>query len=561
MRAITYARVSTDAQERDGTSLDTQERACLGFARQQGWLVIESVRDAASGFSLDRDGIERVRELLRAGAADVVISYAVDRLSRNQNQIGVIFDEIQQAGARLEFVTERFEDTAVGRFILAARAFIAEVEREKIVERTTRGKLERAKSGRIPQAFGRGCYGYVYNPATGQREIEPYQAEVVRRIFTRFTELRSFDRVCTELIRDGITTFDGGRWYPIGVRRVLENESYVGRLVYRRSRWIKTRGRDGKMHRKQIERPAEDQVEIVGASPQIVDEALWQRVQQILTDPERIRKSPTPSRTYELRGRTKCGVCGASMVGQTLKVKGRPYPYYRCRFAYDRLSGQRCDGRYVRAVDLEDGIWQEVTSVLSRPSVVYGEYQHARAAGQQNTGAEERERLEREIASLKDREKRLVRLYTFGEIDDDTVRSEGDELRRRRQMLEERVAALAPVEVSSAHAIDLDMLERACGLVRQWLENADTERRMMALEALQVAVTATRDAAEVSGVLPVEAPGFITDEPSCRCTSPDKPQIALWEAYGGPVSQNDGYARYMKRPRDAFVASRGYSRC
>jgi site-specific DNA recombinase len=236
----------------------------------------------------------------------------------------------------------------------------------------------------------------------------------------------------TELIRDGITTFDGGHWYPIGVRRVLENESYVGRLIYRRSKWIKVRGKDGKMHRKQVDRPTEDHIEIVGASPQIVDEALWQRVQQIMTDPERIRKSPTPARTYELRGRTKCGVCGASMVGQTLKVKGKPYPYYRCRFAYDKLSGQRCAGRYVRALDLEDGIWQEVTEVLSRPSVVYGEYEQARTTGQQDTHSEERERMEREVTSLKDREKRLVRLYTFGEIDDDTVRSEGHELRRRR---------------------------------------------------------------------------------------------------------------------------------
>ncbi len=87
MRAITYARVSTDAQERDGTSLDTQERACREFARTHGWHVVEAVRDAASGFSLDRPGIERVRQRLRAGVVDVVIAYAVDRLSRNQNQI------------------------------------------------------------------------------------------------------------------------------------------------------------------------------------------------------------------------------------------------------------------------------------------------------------------------------------------------------------------------------------------------------------------------------------------------------------------------------------------
>ena len=74
MRAIVYSRVSTDAQERDGTSLDTQERACLDFARQQGWRVVEAVRDAASGFSLDRSGIMQVRQLLRQGVADVVIA-------------------------------------------------------------------------------------------------------------------------------------------------------------------------------------------------------------------------------------------------------------------------------------------------------------------------------------------------------------------------------------------------------------------------------------------------------------------------------------------------------
>src|SRR5688500_16756784 len=93
MRAIVYSRVSTDAQERDGTSLDTQERAGLELAHAAGWSVVECIRDTASGFTLDRPGIARVRRLLRQGAADVVVPYAVDRLSRNQNHIGVLFDE------------------------------------------------------------------------------------------------------------------------------------------------------------------------------------------------------------------------------------------------------------------------------------------------------------------------------------------------------------------------------------------------------------------------------------------------------------------------------------
>ncbi len=171
MRAIVYTRVSTDAQERDGTSLETQERACVQLATQRGWDVVRCIRDAASGGALERDGLEELRGMLRRGDADVVLAYAVDRLSRNQNHIGILFDEFEQAGIQMEFVTERFEDTAVGRFILAARAFIAEVEREKIAERTMRGKEERARSGRIPQATGRGFFGYRYDAATGRRTV------------------------------------------------------------------------------------------------------------------------------------------------------------------------------------------------------------------------------------------------------------------------------------------------------------------------------------------------------------------------------------------------------
>src|SRR5688572_336381 len=98
VRCLIYSRVSTDAQERDGTSLDTQERAGLELAAANGWQVVRCVRDAASGFTLERGGIQELRGILRRGEAEVVIAYAVDRLSRNQNHIGVLFDDAQQAG-------------------------------------------------------------------------------------------------------------------------------------------------------------------------------------------------------------------------------------------------------------------------------------------------------------------------------------------------------------------------------------------------------------------------------------------------------------------------------
>ncbi len=65
LRAIVYSRVSTDAQEKEGTSLDTQERASQEYVHADGWTLLESIRDTSSGYSLDRPGIERVRQLLR----------------------------------------------------------------------------------------------------------------------------------------------------------------------------------------------------------------------------------------------------------------------------------------------------------------------------------------------------------------------------------------------------------------------------------------------------------------------------------------------------------------
>ena len=109
MRAIVYSRVSTDAQERHGTSLDTQERACLDFARQQGWRVVETIRDTASGYTLDRPGMGRVRRLIRENAADVVVSYAVDRLARDEF-LGFVSEQCD--AARNGDLSSRNEDEA-----------------------------------------------------------------------------------------------------------------------------------------------------------------------------------------------------------------------------------------------------------------------------------------------------------------------------------------------------------------------------------------------------------------------------------------------------------------
>src|SRR5829696_2806930 len=149
-RVAIYTRVSSSRQEDEGTSLVTQLERCRDLARTQGWKIVGEYSDTHTGTDLhERTGVTDLRSALRAGNFGVVLCYAVDRLSRNQAHVYILAEEIERYGARLEFVTEDFEQSAVGKFIRSAKAFAAEVEHEKIRERTVRGRIQRVESGKL----------------------------------------------------------------------------------------------------------------------------------------------------------------------------------------------------------------------------------------------------------------------------------------------------------------------------------------------------------------------------------------------------------------------------
>jgi len=446
---------------------------------------------------------------------DVVLAYAVDRLSRNQIHIAVLLDDIEKVGAALEFVTEDFENTPEGRLILNVRAFAGEVERAKIAERTMRGKLERARAGKLPQGTGKGCYGYRYDSETGRRETEPFQTVVVQRIFQQYVDSQSFSQVSNELNEAGIPAFSGGQWYPLTIRRVLMNETYTGRAVYRKTKRLKLRRSNGHGPASRVVvQPQEEWVKVEGSTPRIIDETLWQRVQEILNDPERTRRRPTP-RHYALRGRLKCGVCGSAMVGQTLTVSTKPYQYYRCRHVYDKNTSRTCTARYVDGSRLEDAVWAEMKRVLTNPDIVL---QELKRAATEDTHNEQGERLEQALADLALQEKRLVDLYTVGGITATAVREKSTDLSGRRKVLEAQLASVQVTPKPSFDNVDADGLRRVCAGVANWVDQADNEDRRLALEALQVSISATKGMATVSGVLPTDTPGFIIGEQSSRCS-------------------------------------------
>ena len=148
-RAGIYLRVSS-RQQQEGTSLETQEERCRAYAHQHDYTVVGTWTDIHTGAELyERRGLSDLRELVRTGQVDVILAYAVDRFSRDQNHLGVMFVEADQHGVRVETASEPIERDPLGQAVLALRSAFAAMEREKFREppqRYVTGRLQSATS-------------------------------------------------------------------------------------------------------------------------------------------------------------------------------------------------------------------------------------------------------------------------------------------------------------------------------------------------------------------------------------------------------------------------------
>lgn len=336
--ALLYCRVSTDPQERDGSSLSTQEKQARAYAKREGWTVEAVIKDTASGYTLDRPGLTALRSML--ADVDVVLCYDFDRIARNQTHMAVLLNDIIEAGVQLCSVREGpFANTAIGKFMLNARTFAAEVEREKIAERTTRGKVEWATRGRY---IGPAPYGYVKvtdpdSPGVKKAGVlveDPETARVVRRIFDLYLSGLGQRGIAVQLTKEGVPTPRKAKaWSGAMVRLILDRDVYVGRGVW-----------------KGIAIPA----------PPLLDDETMLRTQA-----ERARRATysigNSSDENILTGILYCSACGGRMQGDrtTVRSKGKEYQY-RYYICSNYHAGRGCVSNRHHADDLEARVIEDL---------------------------------------------------------------------------------------------------------------------------------------------------------------------------------------------------------
>lgn len=363
MRVITYARYSSDLQRE--TSIAGQQRECRRYADREAWTIVAEFSDAAiSGSTSHRPGFQALRAAARSGACDVVLAEALDRLSRDQADTAKLFKDLTFLGVQLVTIAEG----CITELHVGLKGTMNALWLKDHGAKTRRGMRELVLGGR---AAGGLTYGYdvvpvLYGEKRGVRTVNQAQAAIVVRIFREYADGVSPKRIAKALNRDGVPGPRAKDWAASTIHGqagrgtgILNNELYLGRLVWNRQRFL-VEPDTGRRQARPLRR--EGPLETVDVPHlRIVDDDLWQAVKarQAAIRAEQPRGAVKGQRPrYLLSGLTKCAVCGASF---TIGSHGR----LRCFNRSDR--GTCTNDRRINRAEVEARVLAAMRRELLRP--------------------------------------------------------------------------------------------------------------------------------------------------------------------------------------------------
>jgi site-specific DNA recombinase len=443
--AAIYARYSSDLQRE--ASIEDQIRICRERAAREGWSVYKCYSDhGISGASLIRPGIQKLLQDALEGRFGIVVTESLDRLSRDQEDIAHIFKRISFAGGRIVTLSEgEINELHIGLKGMMGALYLKDLADK--TRRGLRGRVEAGKSG------GGNSYGYDVvrgvgpdgQPMTGERRINAGEAAIVRRIFEEYAGGVSPRAIGKKLNADGVPGPSGGTWGPSTIHGnrqrgtgILNNELYIGRLVWNRLRYVKDPETG-----KRVSRLNPDSgwiVQDVGRL-RIVDQDLWERVKTRQGALEARSQSAAEAPGYWDRrrprylftGLMRCAVCGGGIVNFN-KV------YIGCANARNKGT---CDNRAtMRRDDLESAVLDGLQNRLMEPArtkIFCEEYArvmnhlHAERNAQRKMDEGALTRTERDLA-------RLVQALLDG-VPASAVRDKMAELEAGRDALRRQLAA------------------------------------------------------------------------------------------------------------------------
>ena len=458
--AAIYARVSSE-QQREENTIASQTASLIEFASSHDlqvpaeWVFED---EGYSGATLERPGLERVRDLAAEGQIQVVLAYAPDRLSRKYAYQILLIEELARHGVETLFVKAPQGDSAEDQLLVQFQGMIAEYERAQILERSRRGKRYRAHSGEI-SVMSNAPYGYRYMRKTDETPaaylVEEAEAHMVRRVYEMYTvDGLSIGEITRRLNAEGIPTRKlSARWERSVVWGVLRNPAYRGVACFGKTR-ASARTRVMRPQRRRgvttpsstagHERPREEWIEI--PVPALVSEESFARAQELLRE-NKVRSRRRTIAPSVVQGLVSCAKCGYAFSRTSTQTSARKLHYYKCigSDSWRKLGGPVCHNRrLVRQELLDQIVWAEVIRLLEEPALIQQELDRRLAAARSSDPTRKREQsLQRELTHVGKGIERLLNAYQEGLLSIEQLRERVPVLRQRQQTLRAELQAIA----------------------------------------------------------------------------------------------------------------------
>lgn len=492
MRAALYTRVSTEDQAKN-YSIPSQLESMHKFAVEHGLEVVkEFIDEGISGAVLDRPALSELRECARQKMIDAIIVYDPDRLSRKLVHLMVLVDEFERHGIELNFVTQSMGQSPEDRMLFGMKGIFAEYERIKLLERTARGKLRKAREGKQPG--GQPPYGYKL--IDSKHVIEPKEADVVHTVFDWLVKdgmkLRAIQH---RLIRLGIPTRKGKAWWQRAtLYRIVTDETYAGRWYYNKHVDAPTKTKAGGTI--QILKPKEQWIPV--EVPAIISREVFEAAQRQLAKNRELCSRNT-KREYLLSGLLVCGNCGYKLNARAARER----TYYGCSSKKGNNRPKSCFAKNIRTDRLETVVWDTVSHLLSQPKLII---EQVKDQGQHPTGAYLETSLDRVSQALERKEieaDRMLDAYRIGAIDLPTLKRKMDAIKSERAGLsKERASLESELRKSQAQELNDEKLYQFCQSLPTTLDNLDFEDKRQILREVVDRIVVDGDELTIYGIIP-----------------------------------------------------------
>ena len=379
MKVWLYYRLSRDEDE-ELNSLNNQRKIIYNFAVSNGHQVVgESFDDNVSGMHFNREGIDKIYEVVEAGKIEAIIVKDLSRLGRHRTQTALFIDYLRERNVRVLSATENIDTfNENDDLIIGFKGLVNDFYARDGSRRVRTGYRQKQKEGivTIPP------FGYFKDKNTKKVVVVEEAAETVRMIFSAYiggSGMKAIARTLNEqrrktpalmqmeLLNKRLPNTQDGilkkyLWDATMVGRILKDESYIGTLICHKSE----RNKINKTFR--FTDP-EEQFRHENYLPMIVTRETWELAQTLLAERKaKNTRAGTNKGILRYGGLLRCQDCGRTFIGKRIKLKDGERVVYVCD-TYHRYGKEHCSSHMVD----EEALDRLIGAELLRTKELYEE--------------------------------------------------------------------------------------------------------------------------------------------------------------------------------------------